>query len=128
MKNKKIKIVLAIGSNMQQETHVALAKELLLATFEGMTFGKPMWTTPIGLPGSDKFLNLIGFGYTTGGRERTLLALKNIERKCGRRKSLATNGLIPIDIDLLLFDSERFHEADWQRPYMQSLLSQLGLL
>jgi len=128
MKNKKTKIVLAIGSNVHQEAHVAAARALLEATFENMTFGTPLWTTPIGLPGSDKFLNIIGVGYTSAGRERTLMALKNIERKCGRRKSLSSNGVIPVDIDLLLFDSERFHEADWQRPYMQQLLGQLGVL
>ena len=120
--------MIAIGSNTHQTEHIAIAKQLLENTFEDMAFGTPMWTDPIGLPGSDKFLNVIGIGYTTAGRERTVLAMKNIERKCGRRKSLDTNGVVPIDIDLLLFDSERFHEADWQRPYIQQLLGQLGIL
>lgn len=127
MKNKLTKIVIALGSNVHQEENISIAKALLETTFRDMMFGTAMWTEPIGLVGSDKFLNLIGIGYTTVNRERVELALKNIERKCGRRKSLSSNGIIPIDIDLLLFDSERYHADDWNRPYMQHLLKQLGI-
>lgn len=127
MKNKLTKIVIAMGSNVHQQENISVAKTILENTFEHMTFGKEMWTEPIGLPGSDKFLNVIGMGYTSVGRERVELALKNIEHKCGRRKSLSSNGIIPIDLDLLLFDSERYHADDWQRPYMKLLLHQLGI-
>lgn len=128
MKNKRTKIVIALGSNTHQEENVSVARVLLENTFGTMTFGKAMWTKPIGLPASDKFLNVIAMGYTTVGRDRVEMALKNIERKCGRRKSLSSNGVIPIDIDLLLFDSERYHEDDWNRPYMKKLLRQIGII
>lgn len=125
--NKRVKIVVALGSNVNQKSNVEKAQALLKSTFDGMTFGTGMWTEPIGLSESNKFLNVIGMGYTCVNRERVEMALKNIERKCGRRKSLSSKGVIPIDIDLLLFDSEQFHEADWSRPYMQQLLRQLGI-
>ena len=32
-----------------------------------------------------------------------------------------------VDIDLLLFDSERLHETDWNRGYVKNLLQQLGV-
>ena len=59
--------------------------------------------------------------------ERTLLAIKNIERKCGRRVAESRKGIIAVDIDLLLFDSERLHETDWNRGYVKNLLQQLGV-
>lgn len=127
MKNKQKKIMIALGSNVHQKENISIAKTILENTFDGMTFGTEMWTEPIGLPGSDKFLNVIGMGYTSVGRERVEKALKNIEYKCGRRKSLSSNGIVPIDLDLLLFDSERFHADDWNRPYMKLLLRQLGI-
>ena len=127
MKNEKVKVVIALGSNVSQEENISIAKGMLEKTFENMFFGSATWTEPIGLPGSDKFLNVIGVGYTYVGRPLVEMALKSIERRCGRRKSLTSRGIIPVDIDLLLFDSERYHADDWQRPYVKTLLHQLGI-
>ena len=96
MKSKRVKIVIALGSNVDQEAHILKAKKWLEATFEDMTFGTSLWTEPIGLS-SDKFLNTLGVGYTN------------------------------VNIDLLLFDSERLHETDWNRGYVKNLLQQLGV-
>ena len=126
MKSKRVKIVIALGSNVDQEAHILNAKKWLEATFEDMTFGTSLWTEPIGLS-SDKFLNTLGVGYTNVNMERTLLAIKNIERKCGRRVAESRKGIIAVDIDLLLFDSERLHETDWNRGYVKNLLQQLGV-
>lgn len=127
MKNDKVKIVIALGSNVNQVENISIAKILLEKTFENMVFGRETWTDPIGLPESDRFLNVIGVGYTCVGRPLVEMALKSIERKCGRRKSLSSRGIIPVDLDLLLFDTERYHADDWQRPYMKMLLHQFGI-
>ena len=126
MKSKRTKIVIALGSNTKQQINISKAQAMLENTFEDMEFGTAMWTDPIGIA-SDKFLNVIGIGYTNVNKERTLMALKNIEHKCGRRVAESRKGIIIIDIDLLLFDSERFHEDDWNRDYMKKLLQQLGV-
>ncbi len=126
MKSKRVKVVIALGSNVQQQYHIDLAKICLEATFDDMTFSKSIWTNPIGLS-SDKFLNVLGVGYTNVNQERTVQALKNIERKCGRKVAASRKGVIAIDVDLMLFDTERFHEQDWNRGYMKRLLSQMGI-
>jgi len=126
MKSKHTKIVIALGSNFKQEDHIERAKASLEATFDDMVFGNAIWTEPIGMS-SDKFLNTLGVGYTNVSKERTLMALRNIEHKCGRRTAESRKGIISIDLDLLLFGSERLHEADWDRGYMKNLFQQLGL-
>ena len=63
MKAYRTKIVVALGSNVNQEAHIQQAKALLEATFNDMEFGTSLWTEPIGIS-SDKFLNVIGVGYT----------------------------------------------------------------
>ena len=115
-----------MGSNVNQEAHIQQAKALLEATFNDMEFGTSLWTEPIGIS-SDKFLNVIGVGYTNVNKERTILALKNMEHKCGRRIGESRKGIIALDIDLLLFGSERLHEGDWNRGYIKNLLLQLGV-
>ena len=34
-------------------------------------------------------------------------------------------GIVRIDIDILLADGQRHHEDDWERPYVKNLLAQL---
>ena len=126
MKAYRTKIVVALGSNVNQEAHIQQAKALLEATFNDMEFGTSLWTEPIGIS-SDKFLNVIGVGYTNVNKERTILALKNMEHKCGRRIGERRKGIIALDFDLLLFGSERLHEGDWNRGYIKNLLLQLGV-
>lgn len=126
MKSKRIKIVIALGSNAKQKAHIDMAQTYLKSTFDDMTFGTPIWTEPIGMA-SDKFLNVLGVGYTNVNKERTLMALKNIERRCGRRVAESRKGIIVIDVDLLLFDTERLHESDWERDYIKRQLLQFGI-
>jgi DNA polymerase-3 subunit beta len=40
---------------------------------------------------------------------------------------IVEKGIIALDIDLLLFGSERLHEGDWNRGYIKNLLLQLGV-
>lgn len=126
MKANRTKIVVALGSNVNQETHIEQAKSMLEATFNDMVFGTSLWTEPIGMK-SENFLNVLGVGYTNVNKERTIQALKSIEHRCGRRVAASRKGIIAIDIDLLLFGAERLHEVDWDRRYIQNLLQQLGV-
>ena len=63
MTEKSIKIIIAMGSNIDQEAHIEQAKALLCSHFRDLRFSSPLWTEPIGLPGSDKFLNMVAVGY-----------------------------------------------------------------
>ena len=38
---------------------------------------------------------------------------------------LRRHGIVPIDLDLLLYDDERFHLQDWERSYIKDLLKLL---
>ena len=120
-----VKVVVALGSNVQQKEHIQQAIDLLKLTFDKMEFSQPMWTEPIGLPHSDKFLNVVGVGYTRSGLKRVGLALKNIEHKCGRSNSACKLGVVAMDVDLLLYGDDKYHEADWQREYIQAAMKEL---
>lgn len=51
--------------------------------------------------------------------------LKDMERSLGSLPAEREKGLVRIDIDILLADGKRHHEADWERDYVKSLLSEL---
>ena len=91
-----------------------------------MVFSSAVWTEPIGLSGSDRFLNALAVGYTQVAPHRVEIALKDIERQCGRTRTAPSN-VVALDLDLLLYDGEICHPDDWGRDYIQSLAQQIGV-
>lgn len=104
-----------------------VAKEWLKNIFSDVRFSQAISTPPIGLEGSDDFLNCLAIGYTTQAVDKVQGVLKHIEQQCGRSLGASRQGLIAMDIDLLLYGEERFHEADWERDYIQQLWKELRI-
>lgn len=119
------RIIIALGSNLNQTINIEQAQNYLESAFEDMTFSNPMWTDPIGMPNSAKFLNVVGVGYCRVGEEGVQHALKDIERRCGRIRPSGRLGVIPLDADLLFYDDHFCHEKDWERDYILKLVRQM---
>ena len=115
------KVLIALGSNTQQEVNVKAATEKLLDLFapDGRTT-PAIWTEPIGLSHSDRFLNSLVTGSTTLELDSLNALLKQMERDSGRRPGACT-----LDLDVLSYDGVHYHESDWQRDYIQELLNYL---
>ena len=47
-----------------------------------------------------------------------------METQCGNTEFLRNEGKIAMDIDLLKYDDQRFHENDWSRDYVKKLIKQ----
>lgn len=120
------RIILALGSNIQQRYHMEQANALLCDTFRNVSFTEACWTKPIGLD-SDDFLNEMVAAYTDLSLENLLTLIKSIEETCGRSQDDSELGLISMDIDLMQYADQRFHEKDWERPYIKKLIEQLNL-
>lgn len=119
------RIIIALGSNLNQTINIEQAQNYLESAFEDMTFSNPMWTDPIDMPNSAMFMNVVGVGYCHVGEEGVLHALKDLERRCGRIRTSSKLGMIPLDADLLFHDDHFCHEKDWERDYIQELLREL---
>ena len=116
------RVIIALGSNTQQEANIRLAVDHLLPLLgPAVRYSPALWTDPIGIQ-SDRFLNLILVGHTDQDATAFVKLLKTLEQDMGRRKGYCT-----LDADLLAYDEQRFHESDWQRPYIQQLLKTLLL-
>jgi 2-amino-4-hydroxy-6-hydroxymethyldihydropteridine diphosphokinase len=62
-------------------------------------------------------MNRLVCGTTDLSEEALQQLLKEIECATGRTKERVT-----IDLDLMQYDSQRHHEKDWQRPYIQNII------
>lgn len=63
---------------------------------------------------------------TDMGFEDIKTLFKNIERKCGRTPEGKQKGIIPLDIDLLVFDMEVVKPADMEKNYVKQALNTLS--
>lgn len=121
----KHQIVLGIGSNEDGEKHLALAKRLLLSTFDSLKFSEVLTTTPVDYPRKSPFLNQVAIGQTEYDYEMVASFLKKVEKHLGRTVQKEKEYRIPIDIDLIQWDDRLLKPSDMERDYIQSGLNEL---
>lgn len=116
-------IIISIGSNYNQKENISFAKKKLAGMLgEQTSFTRDMWTEPVGIQ-SEKFINCICISSTKHTLLQLTKAFKQLERKCERSKKNDLINKIPLDIDILLYGDQRYHEKDWERQYIQELLN-----
>ena len=72
----------------------------------------------------EKYLNFLACGFTEDEPEQIVAKTKQMETQCGNTKFLRKEGKISMDIDLLKYNDQRFHESDWSRDYVKKLIKQ----
>ena len=123
-KELRHKVIIALGSNIEQESNINQAIRLLKQKLNDVVCTDVVWTEPIGVD-SDMFLNCLLKGYTTLEMQVLAEAVKETEYLCGRTEKESIDGIIRIDIDVLQYDNLRFHSNDWQRNYIKELIKDL---
>lgn|SRR5574344_179777 len=119
----KNKLILALGTNYNQEMNMFMAEHLLKKLLPDIIFTEQRWTKPIGIK-SDRFLNKLAFAMVDHGVPQIERALKNIEHKCGNTKAERSKNIVKIDIDILLVGETKYHIMDWERNYIKDLIKQ----
>lgn len=120
------KVILSIGTNYNREQNIKLVKEKLEKLISGVKFTEELLTEPLGdIKNEEKFVNFIISGFTNNDVEHIVSKLKQLETECGNTKHLRNEGKIAMDIDLLKYDEQCFHESDWTRCYIMELMKQI---
>lgn len=124
-------LIIAIGSNHNIDANLKLAQSLLQKAFHHLRYTQWLQTQPIKtshchVSPDVPFVNLLAYGQTDMDCDHVLNILKECERACGNTTTLRSEGKVPVDIDLMLLGKTRYHEADWQRPYIQQLMRMIN--
>lgn len=109
-------VLIALGSNWQQALHMTWASQRLTAILSDIRFSRLLWTEDIHCTGVF-YMNRLAVGTTTLSPEALQQVLKAVEADTGR-----TSDHVTIDLDLMQYDRQRYHERDWSRPYIQRLI------
>lgn len=119
------RVILSLAANRYQKSNLAKARQCLGEVFSELRYTTEQWTEPLSATRHDPYLNQLAEGDTELSLETLSQHLKQIETDFGRTAEKRRLGIVPIDIDILEFDGRRYHEHDWQRPYVTSLIIEL---
>lgn len=119
------RIILSIGTNFKRESNAKLVKEIISEAYQKVQFSEELLTKPVGDAINDeKYLNFLACCFTEDEPDQIVAKTKQMETQCGNIKLLRKEGKIAMDIDLLKYDDQRFHESDWSRDYVKKLIKQ----
>lgn len=120
----KQKLLIALGTNVNQKQNIQKAMDLLRKTWHDILFTKSKWTKPIGMD-TDLFYNCLAYTKVDEDLSQVQQMLKNIEKACGNTEIDRAHKKIQMDIDILMFGTHKLHEQDWQRSYIQELIQEI---
>ena len=118
---------LCLGSNFYRIAHMAYAQRDLKKHFPTIRFSEEMETEAIGSRFLSPFSNQVASFETTLSSEEVRAILKQIERDLGRLPEEKPQGVIRIDIDLLMYDDCVLKPADLERDFVKEGLKSLSL-
>lgn len=121
------RVILALGTNVNQERNMKQVRRLLADTWPDMKFTTPKWTQPIGIA-SDLFYNCLAYTAVDESLEELTEKVKNMERICGNTRAERSLNRIQMDIDILLYGDNKLHIDDWQRDYVQELMNEIEFI
>ena len=119
--------ILCLGSNFYRIAHMAYAQRELKKHFPTIRFSEEMETEAIGSRFLSPFSNQVASFETTLSSEKVRAILKQIERDLGRLPEEKSQGVIRIDIDLLMYDDCVLKPADLERDFVVEGLKSLSL-
>lgn len=120
-------ILIALGTNVIAD-RIRFVETCLEQSFEEVRFTQTIPTEPIGERFKGKqFFNAVMAGKTFMARNEVVEQLKRIEQLAGNTQDKRNIGVVEADIDLLMYDDEKLHEKDWQRPYIKELVEELRI-
>lgn len=105
-----------------------MAEERLRGLFPAIRFSSSLRSPACGMPdGTADYVNAVAVCNTMLPYEELVKQLKTLEREQGRSSELKSKGIVPLDIDVLQYGTEKYKPADWQRDYNKLLLKEIGL-
>ena len=113
------RVLIALGSNHCQPVFIQWTSQRMGVLLDNPQYSDIMWTKDI--KGSGRmYMNRLVAG-------TTLLSVCEIEQKLKEIEAEAhrTSEQVTIDLDLMQYDTERYHLRDWPRPYIVNLLGKL---
>lgn len=117
--------LICLGSNYDREIHMNAARKALSETFPNIRFGEELETEAIGEGFFSPFSNQLATFQTSLTTDEIRQRLKEIEQDNGRTPQEKSQGIVKIDIDILIHGSRILKPEDLKRDYIKQELERL---
>lgn len=123
--------IICTGSNFNATHNISRLEELLHPLFPDILWGEAVETpaehTGSSSPGitSAVYINRAAEFSTSLTLDELNSAFKEIEKKMGRSPGMRLQGIVPIDIDILIYDDSVVRPGDMKRNYVAEVLKRL---
>ena len=114
--------ILCLGSNSDRHTRMEAARKALAISFPDIRFGREMTTEAIGNTFLSPFSNQLALFKTTFSAEEVRSILKQIEKENGRMPEDKAQGIVNLDIDLLIYDNTILKPDDMEKEFIRQEL------
>ena len=119
--------LLCMGSNIEPSSCLSAARSALLSHFPSIRFSKEMVTEAIGSGFLSPFHNQVASFTTSLSAEEVRTILKGIEQSQGRLPEDKVQGVVKLDIDLLMYDEQVLKPKDMEREFVKEGMQSLDL-
>ena len=116
--------IISLASNYRQEENLAEARQRLSQVLLECRFTRELQTEPFRSSRPELYVNQLLYAKTQLDAMQLVRLLKELELAMGRTAEARSQGIVGIDLDLMLFDETRYHLRDWERPYILALLNE----
>ena len=117
--------IVALGSNIDSQKNIALAREILAKDFEVIAETDWFSTKPVGYAQQPDFLNGAVLIHTVLKLEQLRQHLKRIEDTLGRRRGVLTFGPRTVDLDIVVWNGKLLDPDFYERDYLKKAVLDL---
>lgn len=114
--------VICLGSNCEAEKNLSIACNRLESEIGTIEWGEAVYTPSEGTFKNSTYLNRGAKFHTHRSIDELTSFFKSVELLCGRTSDSKKSGIVPLDIDLLIFDGKPIKPNDLMKAYVKSAL------
>ena len=114
--------LICLGSNIRPETNIPTAVKHLTALFPDIIWGTTVETPAEGITFYScipSYTNIAATFTTTLGPDEIKQQFRQIEDSCGRTPQSRKTGLVPLDIDLLIYGDAVLKPSDLRTAHVR---------
>ena len=121
------RVILSLGSNIDNRSdNIATALSALARAGVECGCVSPAVESPDDTGRGNAYINVAVDCSTDMSLQALKDSISEVERQCGRVPSSKVTGLMPIDIDVVIWDDEVVSRYDFERPYFKECLRRLS--
>ncbi|MBB3185937.1 2-amino-4-hydroxy-6-hydroxymethyldihydropteridine diphosphokinase [Microbacter margulisiae] len=117
--------IISISSNHEPLQHIETVKALLIKAFKEVCFSAFEQTEAIGSHYQSPFYNGAGRFTSDFPLASVSALLKKLELQTGRLPAMKAMGIVPIDLDIIIFNNTIIHRDYDRFPFVRKAIDQL---